>query len=1312
MRSSIRDVTRRVPILALLAVAGGCTNLAPTEPTPRPTVEIRSPIPDVEVPFNTAFKLEVHAETTVGALLQLQVTLRGAASARRTIPLSGVAQTVDVDLTVPKDALVGPDHLPLDVVVVAEAAVDGRTVTSPAAGVTLRMVDRSAPTLTLSSPDALPDPPTGVDLAFPAGGGPVRLILQAEDPIGGVVLLALDLPEQLGGSRARTQPASRAGRLEVVLDAPAQGDFEVVGRAQDAALDPNQAVARYHLRVGAGGEDTTPPELTLVASATLACGGVGEVRATAVDPSGPERVVLTLAGGTRTAYGPDPAHPTRLSLTATVAGPRPGGRQVVVSARATDVFGWSASSAPAVLTSVDTEGPAMAATVSGPAVPGGVLTATVSAAEACGQLAAARLTVVDGAGTATVVQVGLQGASFAGQARFALPADLCALAEVDATLVAVDDSGLTSAPRRYVLPTRDPAGPLAVVTSLVPDGRARPGQLAPVQVELTDLASGVASATVTVEAVGVEGGPVRLSELSRAWPRPTCLGRVARRVDVPVLVPADLRLDPGAALRVTVRATDHAGARSVHAAFVPLLDDAPPLITFLEPAPGTVLAPGATATVTVAVRDVNHDVAELRLQVVGPGDVGGAQAVLRSIGAASATVSFALHVNATAPLGAALDVVALATDTASPAVSAQAILALGTCGAPTLSAVSPQVAPVGGDVPLTLTGAGWLPSRTRFSVAGVALEALVVRSATLAEAHLPAGAYPPGPTAVTVENVCGAQVAADVLQDGLRFVAPPTVLRLRPAAGAGTRPGALLPVAVGAQADGVALLEVGVQVAGGAPAVQPLAGSQGVLDAVLLVPASAPGPVAILAWAQDVLGQRTEVQDLLPLDGDQLTEVRLVLPRLAAALGETLPYAVEGRTRDDGRRSLTPTASVASDRPDLVQVLGPGRLRAVGAGSATLTVTQAGLQHQVTLQVLDGALYLAPEPLYLSPLTEPGAPAPAPARLVALRMAGGVTDDVSALVTWSVTPPDLAGVQGDLLTPARAGAGSLQANLPGLPVVSRPVSISATLDVAAGEAGEVPSGQRFSGGLVAGTARAQAPATGPWRLRVDGALVIGPGGRLDLAGAPGWAGGSGGRAAPARAAAAAPRPGSEIRGGLASGAGGGPAGGASGGGGGGRGGRRQRRARWASPPQPAAQAASSTRWAGAGPPAPRVVAAAAGRAELLLAGATLTLEGELDLAGGPGSAATSTTAGAGGGGGGRLRLEAAVLIGAGRVRVSGGPGGDGATGGGGGGGGAVELVITGAASPFVDVDRAGGAAGVETAGQVAASAGTAGAVTR
>jgi hypothetical protein len=1309
-------VIRRALLLALLPAAGACTELTATPPTPRPTVEIKSPIPDVEVPFNTPFRLEVRAATPVGRLSQLQVVLRGATSARRTLPLAGAAQTVAVELAVPRDALVGPDRLPLDVVVVAEAAVDGRTVTSPAAGVTLRMVDRTAPTLSLSSPDALATPPAGVDLAFPAGGGPVRLSLQVEDPLGGVVRMGLELPAALGGPRSQTLPAARAGRLDLVVDAPAGGDFELLAWAEDAAVSPNRGEARYRVRIGAGGEDAAPPEVRILAPSGVACGGEVALQVVAEDRGGgPERLVVTLPTGPETRYGPDPLHPSALTLTATVAGPRPAGARVAVRAYAVDVFGWRSPVVTATLTAVDDAGPALAAAVAGPVRPGETLTATVGAAEGCGALSAARLTLVDAAGTATTAQVALQGAAFAGPLAFPVPRGLCALGPAEVHLEVFDDAGLASAPARATLPVADRQGPEARITSLVPGGRVRPGQLAPVQVELTDLASGVASATVTVTAV--DAGGAALAEVSARWPGGGCGDRGPRLVDVPVLVPPDLRLGPGATLEVTVRAADHSGAAATSVARLPILDDAPPLVRFLSPAPGTILAPGATATVTVAVRDVNHDVAAVRLLISGPGDVGGAQDVLRAVGAASATVSFALHVDPAAPLGAPLDLVLQATDTAAPPVTAQASLPLGACGAPTLSAVAPALAPVGGDVPLALSGAGWLPGRTRFSVAGAPLDAVRVTSATTATAHLPTGAYAPGLAAVTVENACGPQTASSVLPDALRFVAPPVARRLRPAPGAGTTPGATLWVAVGAQADGVPLSSLGAQLAGGGPAIQPLSLPQGTLDAALLVPATATAAVPLTVWAEDSLGQRVELTEALPLDGHQLVEAHVHLPRPAGAVGELLPYAVEGRGRDDARRDATLAAGLTSSRPDRVAVVGPGRLRLLSAGTATLTATLGALTAQATVTVLDGVLYQPPGPLLVSPLPLAGSASAAPARLEVLRMAGGLTEDVSAQVSWSVVPPELAVVQGGLLFPLRAGAGVVQADLPGLPGVTRALVVSTRLDVAAGQAVTLPPDQRFLGGQVLGVVTAQAPASGPWRLALDSGaqLRVGASGRVALAGAPGWASGAGGHAGPGAGGGGGQPPGVGAPSGQASGAGGGPAGGGAGGGGGGAAGPGGVGGHPVGQPTPAGGPGGLFDAVGGGGAADGGGGGGGGgggRALLSLAGAHLVLDGVLDLQGGLGGAGTSTAAAGGGGAGGRLLLEAGQLTGAGRIRVAGGPGADGLSGGGGGGGGAVTLVLGAPPSPYVDVDRAGGAAGAGAAGQVAAEAGGGGAVTR
>lgn len=1287
----------------LALVAAGCTELVPTQRGDRPNVTILTPATDAEVPYNTPFHLSAVARAPQGTLSQVHVVLRGEASTEQTVPLSGAEADIELDLIVPQDALLGEDHRPLDLVLIVESVVDGVTVAAAPQGVTLQMLDRTAPTVQLYSPDALPGPPEGIDLSVPAGQS-FTLGLSAEDAIGGIVHLGFDAPSVLGGLRALERPASRSARFEAVFSPPVNGDFDIEIFAEDAARVSNRTARKVRVRVGAGGTDATAPALQILAPTQVQCRDVAQLVVTATDTdSGVERLWVELDGQARRIFSRDQDSAPTLSWTGTVAAPGPAGQPLLVRAAAHNFFGRVSAIETATITTIDRRGPEASATLPAVLTPGATATIAISAQEACGTLSDAQLVLTDAAGTSTTVSQPLSGSGFSGDLSFHIPAHLCTTSALQVALHVFDDAQNVTLAAQGALGAEDRVGPTVDIGLLLPGSGVRPGQSAPLQVDLQDLGSGVAGATVTVSLLQTSvTEPVLLH--TAAWPAAGCGTGRQQSLSLVAWLPADLRILGPASLQVQVQAVDHLGHSTAQTLEVPIIDDAPPSIRFIGPAADMVLIPGQTSTVSVFVQDINSDVGQVQLQVTGPATLNGQTVQVRALGARTATLGFALQTDALAPPGATVQLQAMATDTATPAVSATADLGLRTCGAPTLSSVQPPLGPVAGGTTLSLIGQGLAPGLS-VSAGPIPLQLVRVLSSTLAEARVPLGPHSPGSVTLAASNRCGATIVAEAVASlTYDFIPAPSLTLMRPRNDGGTTPGARLFVGAGAQ-SAVALSELGAQIDGQAAVVQPTNALRANLDGVLLVAATATSAVELTVWALDSLGQRSEVIRQVPLTGDEPVRLALHTPHEEVGVAERVAMGVFALGRDQRWRDVTLTASISVDRPDRLQHLGGPRYLALRAGTATVSARLDGLQTQRAFQVLQDALLLQPQSLHMSHLVVAGSTQAAAAPLQATLLTGGQRVDVTADVAWSVVPASLAQVQGSMLTALSPGLAQLRAQGFGQ-VATRAVRIDPRLDVGVEQRVFVPGGQRFSGGQIDGTVSGF--ASGPWTIEVDpgGLLRVGSTGILRLEGGGGaWSSpGVGGPGAEAGASPGAPTQSiSSGQPGLSSGSGGG--GGGSDGAGGMGGALMSGTSGLAGQSHPAL--------VGGGGAGPRTAGGGGGAVAVLnLAQASLQLDGLISAAGGTGATGTSTVAGAGGGAGGRVRIHVATLEGSGRVLVCGGAGGAGMAAGGGAGAGRVELWSSSPPSPTIDVGWAGGAAGPSAGATVMAEDGNPGSVRR
>ncbi len=1268
-------------VLTLLLLSG-CTQLVPQPKPERPSITILSPASDTAVPFNTSFHLSATARAHEGTLSQVHIVLRGAVSSQRTIPLFGSTQAIEVDLVVPQDALVGPDHIALDVLLLVEANVDGRTVVGPPTGLTLSLVDRSSPTVEIFSPEAL-TPDAGFDLQVPSGR-PFTLGVRAEDAIGGITELGIDAPAVLGGLRTHRLPASRSARFEVILSPPAHADFEVEVFAVDAARAPNRTTRKVRIRVGDGGRDELPPQVRIEVPAAIECGRVATATVSAEDlDSGIERVQVSVDGLTETTYANLEAVMSTMTLTLDLDGRSPAGRSLSIEASARDLFGQFSATASAAVPIVDTTGPRVVARFEPVIIPGRTSTLTVSAQDTCGDLATAQLTLTDGTGTATTVVTQIGSAILAGPVAFAVPANLCASTPVQASLRILDDAGNASATTQVRLPARDLIGPKISPSLLAPSGGLSPGQSAPLQVDLVDFGSAIRSSTVTVTLVGTSYSGNLLVRSAR-WPDGGCTGPRAQSLSMLVSLPSDLILSGQATIQIDVQAEDHSGQVARQQLQVPIVDRVSPRLRFVAPAPGTVFVQGSSQTVVVAASDLHTNLSQVTLRINGPATVNGQSEWTQPLQTRSATVSFVLVTDRGAPLDATIELQATALDSATPPnLGRAAVLQSRTCGQPTLASISPSVGPVAGGNEVRVFGQGFSPGLSiRFG--RQTLENVRVLSSSVAMGRVPALGQPAGSVDVEIINACGSQQALARLVLGYRFVAPPQVRLMRPSNTAGIEPGATVFVVAAAVADGLPLTEIGAELSG-TRAVQPSSNASEALDAVFLASATATVAPELLVWAIDSLGQRTELRRALPLDGAQSQSLKFVRHSGPVGVAETSGFEILSRGRDDRLRNVTLSATVTSNRPDLLLIMGPGALRGVSVGTATVQVDFGGQQSTLQVRVLDDALVTDLRPLLLSPLLPVGTSSLGGVTLAVQHLTAGLRTDVSPQIALSVQPSRLAQVINGRVVATSTGSGFIDISWAGRNL-RRALWIRTQLDVPPGASVVVPGGQRFAGGQVDG--EVHGGGISPWTISVDAGetLNISPTGILQMS-SPGL-----GVAGPGGRAGAAP---GQVRCSLACGASG--AGLFAGGGGGSLGAGGDGGGSPASGGQP-----SSSEVGGGGASAGSLGGGAGGVARLEMPSASLVFNGIIDLCGGTGtSAPLSTGLGAGGAGaGGQIVIEVQDLQGQGLIRICGGVGGSGTRSGGGAGGGGVQI-RAGQASVFIDVDRAGGFSGI--AGGSAAS---------
>lgn len=1290
-------------------------------------VELTAPADGQLIPFDTPFILDATAlAPKSGTIIGVDLILRGARNERRRIDVQGPRAEIQLELTIPSDGRLGPDLVPLEMVLIPEASVLGRIRTGEPRGVRLAMVDRTAPSLAVMlSPTGL-DPPLGFDAAYPAGHD-FTISATARDPVGGVTRIRVDAPAFLGGPRERSTAPSRESSLQVVFAPPANADLRIRIVAEDAATETNRAERELRIRVGAGGVDETPPMLTATATSAIECGAVAAFGAIALDEaSGIERVTLRSDAFERTRFGPDPADPLRLAVTATAVARGPAGSVVSFTGASSDTAGNRVErtfSRPVV----DTIPPSLTLLQqAGLFAPGTSLDLLLAGEERCGEIDRLEAAFTDAQGLSMVATASVGAPAIAGTLAVTVPQDLCVLEPITLGASLVDLEGLASETATLTLVGTDEQPPRIRINTVVAGGGVPPGGTLQAEVTITDGQTPVRSTTVTVLPIDLEL-PSPVLTATASWPTGGCADRVPRTLSVRYDVPPDVRFVVGSgALRIRVVAEDAVGHVTIHSADVPVTGGPPPSIRFLEPAPGAVLSPGAVLPVRVAVSDANQEIATMSLASTGPAsvDTPGVSTATVAVNARTATITFDLLVNAAAPAGAPLQLTAVAFDTG--AASATASIDLSVCGPPIVTSVTPSLGPVTGGQDVTVTGSRF-SSGAAISIGGASLENLVIQTPTIARGRIPLGAYPAGPADVVVTNDCGGSMPSTRLSEGYRFADAPLANLLRPGPGATAMPGDVLPVSLGAEGDGVPLTLLETRIAGEPPAALPLTAPTGTLDARLLVPAGAAGTLTVIGTAVDAFGQTSVVTTTVTVGPPVSRMLAVTLDRDRIALGETVGITVTSMESDGRLRQVTSSALLSSSSPGIVDVAGPGLITGTAVGTGTIVAAYGGRTSSVAVTVLDEAIAFAGGPLLLS-----SGAGSSSVSVDVLHFTGGVALDVSDQVVLASSTPTVAAVSGRLITPVGPGGAMIQASYAGLQA-SLLVRVSPDLNVPAGETWSVPTRQIFSGGTVGGTVRAHRPSLvlGEWRVTLSGALHITGGGRIVAAGRPGspagfggtghaGAGGGGaGTGLGGRAGGFGEPPGDETLddapttpgghgGGLllsagsgaqavAGSAGAGGAGASDGGGGG---------HPAASVPAPGGTGLGSGYGGAGGGGGLSGGGGGGGGARVVITASTLILDGRIIAGGGTGGSGGPGTPG-GGGGGGTIRLEAATLEGAGALLAGGGPGGDVApTGnrgsGGGGGGGAVVLVISGAESPFLLADVEGGetipAAGTAIAG--------------
>ncbi|MBK6684651.1 MAG: IPT/TIG domain-containing protein [Deltaproteobacteria bacterium] len=1275
---------------------------------PRPAVMLTAPAEGSDVTYGVPFPVTALVVAPPGGrLLALELTTRGAGSERRTLPLTGESQTVTTELRIDRDEWLGVDGQALEMVLIAEAELDGQRRASLAAGVTVYLSDRRGPELSVRPPEGT-GRVEGFDWALP-GGVPVQVQLTAQDPSGGVVTLGALLPPALGGDRRVVQAPAAFGSVAFTLEPPLNGDLELSFYAEDGARSPNRTTKTVRVRFGEGGVDQTPPTLQILAPPTLECGVEVAIEAIAEDQgAGPERLTLSGLGGSVTRYGPEPVDPerlrTELPLRPLALGP------VELVAVAQDRAGQIAEAELSVAV-VDSAPPGWSPPT-GPfpeVAPGAEFDLELLAEERCGQLDAAILTVSDGLRTVQA-ESPLSGPRWAGPATFDIPRGICTLGPLEGGLWVRDQQGLATATVTLALSGVDRADPEIQLSTLVPSDGLEPGEPARAEVVLFDPETGVRSATVSLSATGLVG-PGILAELTAQYPVQTCAQIGPAPLSFEAQIPADVRFGaPEATLTVAVEAEDHAGRRRRVTTDLRLVDRAPPELLFLPAPEGPVALPGEVRTFLLILQDRHHDLDQVTLTVTGPAQLAGAGTQVIPLNGSTATVTVDLQISASAGFDLPIRVEAVATDTALLPNAGRTSVDLSTCGPPGIGGIAPAAGPSGGGHQVTVTGSGFRSGVTELSLGGELLEDVVIESATVARGRVPLGPHPPGLVELQVLNRCGPAVGTNTQPGAHRYAAPPSLFVVRPGPGSTATPGERLAVLVGAEADGVELTALNVTVGQGAPVVVSGAGRSEVAAlASDLVPLSASGTVPVVAQALDAFGQVAQLSAPIPVAPPVRVALGVQGPNRPLSIGEIFPLYVEAWGSDQSSRDVTDQVSFTFTPPGIIS-LGTGpQLQALAAGTATLTASLGPLSAQLRVVVRDGLIFAGP-PIYLSSLAASGTVG---ASLQVLQLLGGQAVDVTSAAILDFDAPAIATLSGSRLRGLAPGDGTLTAHYLGQEAQLR-VRVGSRLDVGFGEVWQVPDRQVFSGGRVAGRVELPAgPGTGAgFVLGINGALFeVAPEGSLLATGRAGQhpgAGGHAGSGAGGGGAAAYP--------GGAPGGRGQPNGASTldhgattpGGDGGGRFGSGGRGAR--------AQATSAGAGGGGdgdggrggdGVPASMVAGGvgrhgnddrggggggggrgttfggsggAGGGARLVLEAplSEVVIDGLIDASGGLGGFRANGTPG-GGGGGGAILIAAQQLLGEGTLRARGGAGGGAGTvgnrgSGGGGGGGSVRIV--------------------------------------
>lgn len=1278
--------------LGALVLLSACEGLTPTEPVALPQVLLDEPIDGDTIPFNVPFSLRGVARAPEGGTLaEAEIVLSSAAYERRTVPLSGTEAEIEVELTVARDTFRGTDRLPLDVVVAATAVVGSRTVRSEPRGVSLVVVDQSAPEVTISFSPGVP-PPDGFDAAFDAGV-PFTVNVTAEDPVGGIDTITIDLPPFAGGPRIQSFGGDRRASSAVSMRPPRDLDFEITVTVGDIAMSPNVTTRTARVRVGAGGTDETPPSVRFVTAPFLECGTTSSVAVRAVDDGvGVDRIELITPDGSIDLFEPGRADPTTFTATAAVAAPR-GGGVVPLSATARDYVGNIGTATSADFEVVDTLPPWFAAaTPTSPSItPGGTTELEVLGGDDCGDVDVLAFALSDDGGNVRSTTVAIGTPSVDATISLPVPPDLCTLGPIRGVASLIDGGGRRSMPIRSVFLPVDAVDPSVVINTLVPPGGYMPGDIVSVTIALDDAQSGVRSATVTLDAPGLAVPSPVLVDTS-TYAVTSCAGVGPRTTQISYTIPADVRFNgPTASISITAQVSDGAGRQSMATASVPVVSSAPPELRFVSPPAGTAVPQGALQVVTLFVTDASHDVDTVSLRAVGPATLAPLSTASATVAvqAASATVSFSLTVDNNAPGGAPIELIATAYDTGIPPAFATARRTLSACGAPSIARVVPDVGPLAGGTLVTLEGAGFATGMA-IDVGAIGLVGVRVTSATSAVGMIPVGAYTPGVVDVTATNSCGAAMPSDVFAGGFRFVAPPSVSFVLPRVAQTAQVGDVVPVSVAAVGDGVSLASVAAGL--GVLVTQPTSNVADVIDTSIVVPAGS-STVGVVGEATDVLGQVAQAAQVLTIGAPAPLALRVEAPT-AVAVGETAGFVVVAETSDGRRREVTSQAVVTASNGSAT--VSGATVTGAAEGTVSIDATFGTTNASAVVDVVTDGIRFAHGPLLASSLSgsivdveilrlTAGGSSTLPLRSVAL------TSNAPAVVTTAANAVRVVG----------AGTATVTATLTSTQTATLVVTVAPTLDVLAGATVVVPSGQQFAGGTVAGTVHAQRlpAALGPWTLDAA-ALTIAATGSLIARGASGSAVGPGGRGG-----SGAGGGGAGLAVGGAPGGYGEPSGGSTvdalpasiGGDGGGPAGGQGARASADSTGAGGGSAARGANGLGTlvavgGAPNATPGGGGGGRAgggggagsvvQLTITGA-LTLHGVIDAGGGAGGPAVSTPGG--GGGGGVVTIVASAVDGQGWIRAAGGD----AVAQGGGGAVDVSQVTTRPTLLIIDVNGFG-----------------------